>query len=145
MSETLGGRRIRGFVRPLDIAVIALYAALFALFLYFSLAHAVQNGTLTVQASGQDYLYQLDSPRTIEFTGPIGRTEVEIDELGRARISYSDCRDKICVEAGWLEKSGDWAACLPNRVMIRMDGDAPGVKDAADRLKSPLNIDATAF
>lgn len=39
-------------------------------------------------------------------------------EPGRIRFLKSDCRDQICVKAGWLDKEGDLAACLPNKAII---------------------------
>lgn len=39
-------------------------------------------------------------------------------EKGRIRFLKSDCPDQICVKAGWLEKTGDFAACLPNKAII---------------------------
>lgn len=45
-------------------------------------------------------------------------------ENGRACFLYSDCPDKICINTGWLEKNGDYAACLPNGIAICiMDGE----------------------
>ena len=46
---------------------------------------------------------------------------IEIDG-GRARGIDSPCRDKICVRAGWLERPGDVAVCLPQRVIVEIRG-----------------------
>ena len=34
----------------------------------------------------------------------------------------SDCPDKVCVNTGALSKDGEWAACLPNRVFLKVTG-----------------------
>jgi len=44
---------------------------------------------------------------------------IEVDG-SRARVISSPCRDKLCVSAGWLEKPGDVAACLPQRVVVEI-------------------------
>jgi hypothetical protein len=31
---------------------------------------------------------------------------------------YSDCPDQICVNTGWLSRGGDFAACLPNEILL---------------------------
>lgn len=41
-----------------------------------------------------------------------------IAEDGKICFSQSDCPDQICVHAGKLEKAGEAAACVPNRVAI---------------------------
>jgi hypothetical protein len=53
--------------------------------------------------------------------GPIGHTHVVI-EGNRVRVTESPCRDKICIAAGWIEHTGEWTACLPNRVFVRVEG-----------------------
>ncbi len=39
---------------------------------------------------------------------------------GRIRFYSSTCRDKICVKAGFLSRPGESAACLPNKVVIKI-------------------------
>ncbi len=34
----------------------------------------------------------------------------------------SDCPDKVCVNTGALSKDGEWAACLPNKVFLKVTG-----------------------
>ena len=43
---------------------------------------------------------------------------------GKARVTDSPCRDKLCVHAGWLERPGDVAVCLPQRVIVEIRGAA---------------------
>ena len=51
----------------------------------------------------------------------VNGVEIEIDG-GRARVADSPCRDKLCVHAGWLERPGDIAVCLPQRVIVEIRG-----------------------
>lgn len=44
----------------------------------------------------------------------------------------SDCPDQVCVNTGWLSTPGDFAACLPNGVMIIIPADS-GQLDAITR------------
>ena len=43
----------------------------------------------------------------------------------------SDCPDKICVRTGYISHTGQTAACLPNRVIIRVVSEK-GESDGAD-------------
>jgi hypothetical protein len=76
---------------------------------------------VSVQTDEGTYLYPLDQERLITVSGPLGQTTIEIHD-GRVHVVDSPCRDKICVAAGWLDQSGQWAACLPNRVFVRVEG-----------------------
>ena len=39
---------------------------------------------------------------------------------GRIRFEQSDCPDKVCVNSGWLWRSGEVATCLPNKVVLKI-------------------------
>lgn len=43
-------------------------------------------------------------------------------EKGRIRFEESDCPDGVCVNTGWLNRKGQTAVCLPNRVIIKIEG-----------------------
>ena len=55
--------------------------------------------------------------------GPLGETVVAI-EGGTARVLSSPCANQTCVAAGALTHGGQWTACLPNEVMVRISGEA---------------------
>ena len=40
----------------------------------------------------------------------------------KIRFISSDCHDKTCVNSGWLTSAGDFAACLPNRIAVKISG-----------------------
>ncbi len=132
-------KSVIAFVKPADLAVVVVYLSLFGVFLALSLQNVGAAGSIVIQSSGEEYRYSFDEDRTLEFLGPVGSTSVEIDDAGRARFTHSDCRDQICVNAGWLERGGEWAACLPNRVILRLDRAA----EAEEGIEA--EIDATAF
>jgi hypothetical protein len=96
-------------------------------------AYGGSNGAsqVSVQTDEGEFLYPLDQDRTVDVSGPLGTTVIEIHD-GAVHVHDSPCRDKICVAAGWLDRSGEWAACLPNRVFIRVEGDSE--EEAIDAL-----------
>jgi hypothetical protein len=55
--------------------------------------------------------------------GPLGTTEVEIKN-GRARIVCSLCKLKVCIKLGYIQYADSLSACLPNKVVVRIDGKA---------------------
>ena len=61
----------------------------------------------------------LDTDRTIEIPGPLGITTVRIAD-SEVFVEDSPCRDKLCVQASPLKKPGEWNACMPNKIFIRI-------------------------
>lgn len=43
-------------------------------------------------------------------------------EPGRIRVIEATCPDDICVHTGWLTKAGQAAACLPNELLVKVEG-----------------------
>ncbi len=44
-------------------------------------------------------------------------------EKGRIRVLESNCPDRVCVNTSWLDKIGDLAVCIPNRFIIKIEGE----------------------
>ncbi len=65
----------------------------------------------------------LSQNRIVHVTGPIGETEVEIKD-GKARVVKSPCNRKLCIKSGYIQYADRFAACLPNRVVVRVLGGA---------------------
>lgn len=63
----------------------------------------------------------LAEDRQFSVIGPLGATRIAIQDQ-RARIVSDPGRQQICVRQGWLERAGDVALCLPNRVSIELVG-----------------------
>ncbi|MFK8067733.1 MAG: NusG domain II-containing protein [Gammaproteobacteria bacterium] len=64
-------------------------------------------------------LLSLSENKIIKIKGKVGISELEIVN-GKIRFKSSPCPNQICVHAGWLEKGGEFAACLPNRVALEL-------------------------
>jgi len=67
----------------------------------------------------------LQQDRRLEFEGPLGTTQVDISG-GQVRVIASPCPRKICIGMGEVHRSGDLLACVPNRVVVRIEGEAGG-------------------
>ncbi len=76
---------------------------------------------LRIEVEGKTtHVLELNQSQTIEVTGPIGRTSVEIKH-GNARVNYSDCPEKICVNTGKIHRAGDLIVCVPNKVVVAIE------------------------
>lgn len=67
----------------------------------------------------------LDTPREVDLAGPLGTTRLLITTDG-ARIAASPCVLKACMGMGPARRPGDLLACLPNRILVQIEGDRAG-------------------
>ncbi len=107
--------------RILDALIIALVAGLALASGIGIYANRGARATLVVETRDGKYLYDLETDRDIAVSGPLGETHIHI-EGGEARFHDSPCPNKTCVAAPPVSKVGDWGACLPNEVMMRVEG-----------------------
>ncbi|MGK2943773.1 MAG: NusG domain II-containing protein [Desulfuromonadales bacterium] len=86
-------------------------------------------GSRVVVTSGEQVRFTapLGQPRSVVLDGPLGQTHLVIDDQG-VRITESSCRQKICVAMGPASHTGDLLACVPNRILVRIDN--PDGKEA---------------
>lgn len=61
-----------------------------------------------------------DTELTVE--GWNGGTNHVIIRDGKVRVSEASCPDKICVNQGTIERTGEAIVCLPNRMIARITG-----------------------
>ncbi len=116
-------------LKLLDYAAIIVSIGIIGFISYSVYAGGGEPRTVTVEASGKSYVYMLDTDRKVAVSGPLGETEIVIKD-SEVFVESSPCRDKLCVKAPPLKKAGDWNACLPNKVFIRISGSKPDEPDS---------------
>ncbi len=116
-------RKLAG--RPADRLLLAL--ALAGIGLCWHLVHARLAGGEPEVAiyHGQTLLarYPLHARRPIHFEamGDLGPADIEIDPQG-VRFTDSPCHGKNCIRAGHRHRIGDVIACVPNRILVAING-----------------------
>ena len=94
-----------------------------SIFSWIGLNYIRQPGdTVTIEVDGQT-IHQLDlyTSQEIIVNGTIGKTIINIDN-GTARVTHSDCPQKICVKTGRIHRVGEMIVCVPNKVVIKING-----------------------
>ena len=83
------------------------------------------GGTHVVVTGGGQTCFTapIDQPNSVDLDGPLGLTRLIIDEQG-VRIADSPCPRKICIAMGSAKRTGDLLACVPNRILVRIDSPA---------------------
>jgi hypothetical protein len=86
-------------------------------------------GSRVVVTSGDEtcFVASLGQSHSVELPGPLGKTHLVIDERG-AYITGSPCPRKVCLSMGPAQHGGDLLACVPNRIMVRIE--SPSAEEA---------------
>ncbi|WP_321367865.1 NusG domain II-containing protein [uncultured Desulfuromusa sp.] len=110
---------------PFDCKLVGVVAVLVCL--SFSLLLYRSSGARVVVSSGDRVVFvaPLDKDQRVELEGPLGVTVLQI-ENGAARIISSPCAHKVCIRMGEARHSGDLLACVPNDLVVSIEGDSTG-------------------
>ena len=74
-----------------------------------------------IEGPGRKWVYPLDTELSLAIQGPLGSTIVRIHD-NQAWVESSPCENQICVFAGRLYRRWDFASCLPNQVLLVIEG-----------------------
>ena len=110
-------RRLRLFDYLILACIITI--SLWAGFFIYKDAHHAEK--VVIEAPSGKWIYPLTDTRTVHIPGALGTTVIRI-ERNTAFILESPCLNKTCVNASVLKKTGDWNACLPNKVFLHIEG-----------------------
>jgi len=81
---------------------------------------AVRSAEAMIRVDGKNWA-RLDLYQNQDFhvPGPLGESHIQVRD-GRVRFVSSPCPNQLCVHTGWLQKSGEVAICMPNRVSVKV-------------------------
>lgn len=114
--------RKTAYRRDLLLAGVLLLAAV-AVFLLVRTRQAGDTGTgpvAVVSLNGQEAArYPLSQDGVFLLNG--GSNTLVISD-GEAWVSEANCPDKVCMGMGRISRTGEFIACLPNRLIITVEG-----------------------
>jgi len=105
-----------------DILIIVIFAALVFLSAYSAYMKPHGNAQVLIRGDGREWVFPLGVEESISIPGPLGNTVIQISN-NKTWIDYSPCENQNCVTAGLLSQESQWAACLPNMVLLMIQGD----------------------
>lgn len=112
------------FFKKMDVIIIAVLLIIgLAGVAYSKLRPAGEN--LSAEISyGSDVIAVIPLDGEIRTLAVPGHENVVLT-IGNGEVMFtqSDCPDKICIRTGTLKKSGQSAACLPNKIIVRVVSD----------------------
>ncbi len=120
----------RKLITKTDIFIIAGIVAVIILFFVFKSLYK-ENIVAEIYFDGEVIeKINLSAKEEKEIiTGENNKTVI-IAKGGEIYFSSSCCEDEICVESGKLSENGDFASCLPEKVVIKVVGEKEKNVDA---------------
>lgn len=74
-----------------------------------------------IQTPNEKLRYNLQQDHDLHLQGAIGESHIQI-QAGQVRFLTSPCLNKICIRHGWLNRQGEAAACIPNKILVNITG-----------------------
>jgi hypothetical protein len=66
-------------------------------------------------------------PQTLHIAGVLGPLVIMADGEGSIRVAEATCADQICVHTVAARSPGDQIICVPNRMVITVEGEGNGI------------------
>ena len=115
---------LKRILTPGDIALMFAVAA-GALLAAWRQPPAAAAAVAVVEVEGREVAaFPLKGEGRRVLEGRTGEVVIEIRD-GAARFAEAGCRNRICVLTGWIERTGEIAACVPNGMVLLLRGEAP--------------------
>jgi len=110
------------FIKKADIVLFFILLAFGVTLSALSLFTGTAGQKVQIEVDGKPYaVYSLAENQTIEITEHGHTNKITIKD-GAVQMSYSDCRNQICVNDGQISKTNQSIVCLPNKVMVEITG-----------------------
>ena len=114
-------------IKKADIALFFIILILGLMLSWVSLTSDLSGDKVLVTVDNRDYgIYNLYEDQDIEIVQDNGHTNHITIKDGKVSMSYSTCKNQICVNTKAITESKDTIVCLPNRVMIEITGKGGG-------------------
>jgi hypothetical protein len=105
-----------------DVVVIGLLMGLTLASIFMTDVLFEPGESVSVVVDGKEmYHLSLSENQTIEVQGPLGLSVIKV-EKGHAFIQKAPCPYQTCVKMGKISRSGDIIVCIPNRILVKIEG-----------------------
>jgi len=111
--------KIFAYLKPLDYCIFVCALLVFGILLFITLRGREGEALVHITTQEEEYLYALSDDALLILDGPLGETEIAINN-GSVRVLRSPGRRQICVNKGGISQKGEWLICLPNQVFVRI-------------------------
>ncbi len=111
-------------LRPADFVVLAVGAAIVGASYGAFWSERVEGDEAVVSVGhGEVARISLQDDGRFPVNGILGESVLRVED-GQVRFVESPCPGRFCIHAGWISRTGQVAACLPNGVVVEIQGGA---------------------
>ena len=111
-------------LRPGDFILAALLLTSAIVWIVIGVGPISAGSTALVQVGGNQVAQiVLGRENYITVQGALGPVLIGVDASG-IRILNSRCPNKLCMRMDAINHAGDWIACVPNKLVIRIEGES---------------------
>lgn len=103
----------------LDLPVILVSVMIGVCGILYSMSFPSAGGVL-IKTPGAEYRYPINKDQLVTVKGLLGPYVIEIKN-GKVRALEANCPERICIDRGWVYRSGDSIVCIPNHIIIRLE------------------------
>ena len=116
-------------IKKADIVLLICLVTLGLFVSWYSLAGDRQVDKVVVTVGGEVFgVYDLADDREIDVDRGNCSNHITI-KGGLVSMTYSSCKNQICVHTGAISHTKDSIACLPNKVIVEIENDKGGDVD----------------
>jgi hypothetical protein len=109
-------------LRPADFLVLAVAAAIVGASYGAFWSERVEGDEAVVSVGhGEVARISLREDGRFPVSGILGESVLQVKD-GQVRFLESPCPGRFCIHAGWISRTGQVAACLPNGVVVEVRG-----------------------
>ena len=130
MSHTVNKRRGFGLVKILTTADIILMVGVGVLASVLAKPWAPVSGVKEVSVWVGGVLHKklsIKNDGRHAIQGRLGDGVVEI-RAGQVKMVEAPCVNQNCVLSGWLKRPGEMSVCVPNEIIVELQGGNPKLK-----------------
>lgn len=109
-------------IKKADIILLILLVSIGLVASYFAAVGGTKGAKAVITVDGQLYgTYSLSKNQTIVIERNNHRNKITIKN-GKVQMASSSCKNQVCVHEGAISKTNQSIVCLPNRVMVQIQG-----------------------
>ena len=103
--------------------ILVVMLIIFGSVFFFGIDYHRQPGeTCSIEVDGKlTHFLKLSDNQDVLISGANGEILIRIKET-KVRVLHSKCPEKICVYTGWIRNRGEFIVCVPNKVVVKING-----------------------
>ncbi|MBR3705594.1 MAG: NusG domain II-containing protein [Firmicutes bacterium] len=113
-------------IKKADIVLFILIVVFGGLVSWWSVSGSITGEKVLITSDGKDYgIYTLAQDQVIDVTIDGHTNHITIKD-GVVSMTYSTCKNQVCVNTGAISQTKDAIVCLPNKIVVEIVGSGKG-------------------